>query len=137
MAVFASSDDLYKVFAPYFEKLAADPQIGPKFVSANTAFRVNYSEPEASFALDARQDPPRVLSGDEAAAHDVEVELAMSADEGHRFWLGKVNMPVALARRKVVVTGPIAKLLGILPALQPAFAIYRDHLAEVGHGEPA
>ncbi|MEJ8279437.1 hypothetical protein [Pseudonocardia spirodelae] len=135
MAVFATSDDLYKVFTPYFEKLAADPAISPKFVAANTAFRVNYSDPAACFALDARQATVAVFSGDEAAAHDVEVELAMSADEGHRFWLGKVNMPLALARKKVVVTGPIAKLLGILPALQPAFAMYRDHLDDTGHGD--
>jgi hypothetical protein len=133
MAVFESTDDLYGIFTPYLERIVADPQIGPKFVAANTAFRVNYSDPSAVFAVDARQNPPAVLTGAAAAEHEVEVDLTMSADDGHRFWLGKLNIPVALARRKVKVDGPITKLLGILPALNPAFAMYRAYLTEIGH----
>lgn len=132
MPVFASSDELYEIFTPYLEELVKDPAIGPKFVKANTAFRVNYTGPTAIFALDARQDPPAVFAGEEAASCDVEVELTMSADDGHTFWLGKLNMPVALARKKIRVDGPIAKMLGILPALQPAFAQYRAYLASAG-----
>lgn len=133
MAVFDSADDLYSLFTPYLEQIVADPKIGPKFVAANTAFRVNYTDPDAVFTLDARQDPPLVLTGQQARSHEVEVELSMSADDGHKFWLGKLNVPVALARRKVKVNGPIAKLLGILPALQPAFATYQTYLTESGH----
>jgi len=67
-----------------------------------------------------------------AAAEQVEVEMFMSTDDGHRFWLGELNIPMALARRKVRVDGPIGTLLKLLPALQPAFAMYRTFLKEQG-----
>ena len=57
----------------------------------------------------------------------------MSSDDGHKFWLGELNIPMAMARRKVKVEGPVGKLLKLLPAMQPAFAMYRTFLTERGH----
>jgi hypothetical protein len=133
MATFGSAEEYYGVLTPFLEQITKDPEIAPKFVVANTSFRVNYTDPEATFLLDATQDPPVVLVGDAAMAAEPEVELSMSSDDGHKFWLGKLNIPVALARRKVKVTGPIGKLLGMLPAIQPAFARYQTYLKESGH----
>jgi putative sterol carrier protein len=73
-----------------------------------------------------------VKSGDAAKAEDVEVDMFMSADDAHKFWLGELNIPMSLARRRVKVEGPIGKLLKMLPALQPAFAKYRTYLEERG-----
>ncbi len=70
--------------------------------------------------------------GADADGRDAEVELTMSADDGHRFWLGQLNLPVALAKRKIKVGGGVTKLMGLVPALQPAYALYRKHLAELG-----
>jgi len=58
--------------------------------------------------------------------------MSMSADDGHKFWLGELNIPMAMARGKVKVGGPVGKLLRLLPAMQPAFTIYRTFLQERG-----
>ncbi|NMO91656.1 hypothetical protein HH311_17905 [Actinomycetospora sp. TBRC 11914] len=117
---------------PYLKGIITDPELGPKFAKANTSFKVNYTEPEANFLLDCTVDPPVLHVGEEATSRAADVDLTMSADDGHKFWLGKLNLPVALARKKVVVAGPVTKLMGLLPALSPAFAKYRQHLSDTG-----
>lgn len=132
MTVFDSEGAFYEVFLPYLDRLVEDENIKPKFLSAGTAFRVNHTDPDASLVLDSRSDEIVVKSGDEARGYDVDVELNMSADDGHKFWLGKLNLPVALAKRKVRVEGPVTKVMGIVPALQPAHELYRSYLVEAG-----
>ncbi|MVU80789.1 hypothetical protein GPX89_26490 [Nocardia sp. ET3-3] len=130
MAIFKSAEGMYEHFVPFLEALVKDPVVGPKFVAANTSFRVNYTDPEAVMVLDATNDPAVNTVGEGAKVAVVEVELSMSADDGHKFWLGELNLPVALARRKVKIQGPVTKLLGMLPAIAPAYGKYREYVQE-------
>jgi len=132
MPVFTSSDDMYSVFTPFMQSLTTDPVVGPKFAAAKTSFRVNHTDPDGVFLLDAAASPPALYVGEDAIARDAEVDLTMSAEDGHKFWLGQLNLPVALAKRKVRVAGGVTKLMGLVPALQPAYALYRKHLGEIG-----
>lgn len=132
MAEFASSEELYEVMTPFYESLTTDPEIGPKFSKANTSFRTTYTEPKAVFLLDCTQSPPVLTTADEAEAGDPACDLTMSADDGHRFWLGKLNLPVALAKRKVKIGGGVTSVLGLVPAMTPAYAKYRAHLEGIG-----
>ncbi|MFJ9390464.1 SCP2 sterol-binding domain-containing protein [Nocardioides sp. NPDC101246] len=132
MTVFSSAEEMYSVFTPFMQSLTTDPVVGRKFVAANTSFRVNHTDPDGVFLLDATVDPPRLYVGDEAEGKSAEVDLTMSAEDGHKFWLGQLNLPVALARRKIKVDGGVAKLMGLVPALQPAYALYRAHLESIG-----
>jgi len=132
MTQFTSSDDMYAVFTPFMQSLTTDPVVGRKFVSANTSFRVNHEDPDGVFLLDATVDPPMLYVGADAEGRPAEVDLTMSAEDGHKFWMGQLNLPVALARRKVKVSGGVARLMGLVPALQPAYELYRNHLASIG-----
>lgn len=132
MAVFATTEELYDVLTPFYESLTTDPEIGPKFVKANTSFRINHTGPEGVFLLDATQDPAVLTVGDEALAGDPAVDLTMSGDDGHKFWLGKLNLPVALATRKIKVSGGVTSLMGLVPALAPAYDKYKAYLATLG-----
>jgi len=132
MSVFTSSDEMYEVFTPFMQSLTTDPVVGKKFASANTSFRVIHEDPAGVFLLDATVDPPVLYVGAEADGRDAEVDLTMSAEDGHKFWLGQLNLPVALARRKIKVNGGVAKLMGLVPALQPAYGLYREHLTAIG-----
>ncbi|QTJ70705.1 hypothetical protein HYG77_35170 (plasmid) [Rhodococcus sp. ZPP] len=132
MATYQSTEEIYEVFVPFYERLTADPEVGPKFVKANTSFRIRHHDPEAVFLLDATQDPAVLSYGTEAETREPEVELLMSGDDGHKFWLGKLNLPVSLARKKIKVQGGVTKLMGLVPALQPAYTQYRAHLESLG-----
>jgi putative sterol carrier protein len=80
-------------------------------------------------------DPPAIKVGDGAKAEQVEVDMFMSADDGHKFWLGELNIPMAMARKKIKIDGSVGVLLKLLPAMQPAFGMYRAYLDERGFKE--
>jgi putative sterol carrier protein len=60
------------------------------------------------------------------------VVMSMDADTAHRFWLGKVNVTVALARGQMKAKGPVAKILKLVPLVKPVFPKYRAMLEEAG-----
>lgn len=132
MPVFSSAEEAEKVYGAFFEHITLHPELRAKFVEAAASFRVNHTEPDSAISIDASQDPPVVKAGDAARAEAVDVALFMSADDGHKFWLGDLNIPMAMARRKVKIEGSVGTLLKLLPAMQPAFGMYRDFL--IGQG---
>ena len=56
----------------------------------------------------------------------------MTADTGHRFWLGGVNVTVALARGEIKASGPVAKILKLVPLAKPVFPRYKAQLEAQG-----
>lgn len=135
MPIFSSTEEAEALMHKFFDQVTSDPDLRPKFVGAGTAFRTLYSDPAAALVIDGRTDPPTVLTGQAANDATVDVELTMSADDGHKFWLGNLNIPMAIARRKVKINGPTGKMLKLLPALQPAFGMYREFLIAEGHSD--
>lgn len=133
MTYFTSSEQLYDVFTGFMKDIAADPQLGPKFVNSKTAFRINYTEPDASILVDCTHDPIQIVEGPSDVKPDV--ELTMKADNGHMFWMGKLKITTAITRRKVKVAGQVTKMMNLLPALDPAFARYRSYLSEKGYDD--
>ena len=59
-----------------------------------------------------------------------DVTLLMKADIADRFWRGKYNLAVGLARGEVKAKGPVNKILKLVPLTKPLFPMYRDLVAE-------
>jgi hypothetical protein len=131
MATFANAQQVYDTIGLFLDQITKDPELGPKFVAADTSFLVQYTDPDCSMLVDATVDPPVVTMNPDPAI-DTEISLAMAADDGHDFWLGNLNMALALAKGKVKVTGPISKIMKLLPAMRPAFPKYKAFLEERG-----
>ena len=47
----------------------------------------------------------------------------------------QVNLMAALTRKQMVSKGPIPKILKLLPAIKPTYAMYPEYLDENGYGE--
>lgn len=92
--------------------------------------RFRWRDPEGEATIDLREAPIRFTLGPSDLAADV--EMTQTADVAHQFWLGRLNVPQAIASRKVVSRGSVTKALKLLPAVQPAFALYRDVLRATG-----
>ena len=61
---------------------------------------------------------------------DPEIVMVMEADTAHKFWLGKVNVTMALARGQMKAKGPVAKILKLVPLTKPIFPRYKEMLEE-------
>lgn len=134
MATFDSADDLYKLLGGFLDEITKADDMRPKFTAANTSFRVTYTDPVSAILVDCTQDPPEVVN-DPPPDRKAEISIEMNADDGHKFWLGQLNMTLALAKKQVRVTGPMAKMLKLLPALKPAFPRYKQYLIDNGAGD--
>ena len=130
MATFADAQQVYDTIGAFLEQITKDEDLRPKFVAADTSFHVVYSDPDCDMLVDCTIDPPVVTMAPGEVKS--EIELAMAADDGHEFWLGNLNMALALAKNKVKVKGPISKIMKLLPAMRPAFPKYKAFIAERG-----
>jgi 2-oxoisovalerate dehydrogenase E1 component len=61
--------------------------------------------------------------------------MTQSGDASHLFWLGKLNVPRAIATRQVVARGSVPKALALLPAVKPVFDLYEQALQELGYAD--
>jgi putative sterol carrier protein len=134
VATFSSAEEVYKILGAFLDQITKEPDMKPKFLNADTSFVVNYTEPDARMIVDCTVDPPHVVC-DPPEGTPAEITLAMSADDGHLFWMGKLNMTIALAKKKVQVAGPMSKMMKLLPAMRPAFPRYRAFLEANGYAD--
>jgi putative sterol carrier protein len=134
MTTFKDTAEVYAVQGAFLDWITKQDGLRDKFVNANTSFLVDYSEPSARILVDCTQDPP-VVTCAVGADTNAEIGLRMAADDGHRFWLGKLNLTAAMARRKVSITGSMPKALKLLPAMRPAFARYKGFLIDNGYAD--
>lgn len=130
MATFENSDRLQQVLGGFFRFILDHPEMGPKLAASKLVLKFNYTEPDLSITADFSHDPSAITFND--AAKKPDVEMSMKADVAHRFWFGKVNLVIALARREMVAKGPIPKILKLLPVIKPAYELYPKYLQEKG-----
>jgi putative sterol carrier protein len=133
---FKDADEVYQHIGKLFEDLTQDEELSPRFRKANTIVQYQYRNPESQITVRMTEaDEPQVDLGDTDL--DPEVVMSMEADTAHRFWLGKVNVTVALARGQMKAKGPVAKILKLVPLVKPVFPRYRQQLAEAGRQDLA
>lgn len=125
--IFNSSEELKKVLGGFFEILVRDPQIGGKLKESKLVVRFSYKNPVLSITADCSRPEIKITYNDSATTP--EVEMFMDADIAHKFWLGEINMVMALARRQMIVKGPIPRILKLLPVIKPGYKMYKEYYA--------
>jgi hypothetical protein len=122
MPVFESTEKMYEVLGSLFELLMNDPVVGPKYAESNITIKFIITDPEGTIWL--TNEEPGVICGD--ADLKPTIEMALSGDSCHRFWLKELTLPIALAKGHVKAKGPLPKVLKLLPLLKPAYEAYPD-----------
>ena len=136
MPYFKDEQEVYDHLGRLFLDLLADEELAPKFRTANTIVQYRYHNPDSQITV-------RLIEAEEGQVDlgptrlEPEVVMTMDADIAHRFWLGKVNVTVALARGQMKAKGPVAKILRLVPLTKPVFPRYRAQLEAAGRGDLA
>ena len=134
MPYFKDDTEVYEFIGKLFADLANDDELGPKFRKADTIVQYQYRNPESQITV-------KMKDGEEGQVDfgptdmDPEVVMTMEADTAHKFWLGKVNVTVALARGQMKAKGPVAKILKLVPLVKPVFPRYRQQLSDAGRND--
>lgn len=131
MPVFKDSAEVYRYLGGVFHEAAADPAMVQRFKSTGVVLKITITDPDATLVVDMPNE--KVYEG--TAPVDPTIELRMTADDGHRFWLGQLNLAVALARGKVAAVGSTGTLLKLVPMARELFPRYRQRLLAEGRDD--
>ena len=134
MTYFKDAQEVYDTIGKLMADLAKDEELAPKFRKANTIVRYEYRNPESTITVRLQEDQPGDVEFGESDM-EPDVVMSMEADTAHRFWLGQVNVTVALARGQVKARGPVAKILKLVPLTKPVFPRYRAQLEQQGRSD--
>ncbi|MBN2158407.1 MAG: hypothetical protein JW807_03355 [Spirochaetes bacterium] len=129
MAVFERTDTMYRILGGLFEGLVKDPSVGPKFVESDIIIKFTISDPDGEIWL-SPNNGGEVICGPYGLSPTI--EMTLSGDTCHRFWLQEISMPIALAKGLIKAKGPLPKVLKLLPLLKPAYAAYPGIAKENG-----
>lgn len=131
MPYFDDGDEVYRYIGGLLTGLVGADELGAKLKRADTTVQFRYHDPEAVITF-------KLVEGEEVQVDlgdsDLEPEIVMTADAdvAHLFWLGRVNVTVALARGQMKASGPVAKILKLVPLIKPVFPLYRELLEREG-----
>ena len=136
MAYFNDAQDVYDTLGRLFTDLAEDEELAPKFRKANTIVQYEHTDPDSVITVRLQEDRPANVDFG-ASEMEPEVTMTMAADTAHKFWLGQVNVTVALARGQIKAKGPVAKILKLVPLTKPIFPRYKAQLEAQGRDDLA
>ena len=117
-----------------FTMMSTDPEMGPKLRDAETPQRFEFPDIDLVVNITAAAD---VVDGQNLVwewSDDVdwepEVKMAMDSDVANKYFQGKENVAMAIARRRIKTSGNVKKALALIPITKPVYAMYREYLEE-------
>ena len=90
-------------------------------------FRVQFtfSAPTATISLATENGEQAVLF--DQRIENPDVELIMSGDVAHYFWMGDINVMEAITKRQIVPVGSLARIMTLVPLIKAAIRFYPEH----------
>jgi hypothetical protein len=131
MSVFKSVDEFVEVMDRTFKLMSDDPEMGPRLREADTPQRFEFPDLELVVNIRAGQpeEPNLAWEWSDEVTWEPKVKMAMSSDTANRYFQGKENVAIAIARRRIKAGGDVKAALAILPITKPLFAHYREMIS--------
>ncbi|WP_406693120.1 SCP2 sterol-binding domain-containing protein [Saccharopolyspora sp. ID03-671] len=110
-----------------------DPELGPKLRKVGSVLKLNQTDPESTIVIDFGEGVVQLGENDQTkVTRPIDAELDMKADVAHRFWLGKVNVALAMAKGDIRNHGKVSAVMKVVPITKPLFATYEKILRDAG-----
>jgi hypothetical protein len=125
---FKSADECREVITRAFELMSNDPDMGPKLRDAETPQRWEFPDLELVVNVTAAEegaDGALRWEWSDDVTWEPEVYMTMDSGIANRYFQGKENIAMAVARRRIRTSGNVKKALALVPVTKPVFAKYR------------
>jgi len=132
-ASFDSPAEFKAVIDRVFTMMDEDPDMGPKLRDADVPMRYEFDDVDLVANIRATRE------GEDGNLHwewsdDVDweprVKMGMSSETANKYFQGKENVAMAIARRRIKSGGDVKAALALMPVTKPVFAQYRAMLEE-------
>jgi hypothetical protein len=134
MGGFKSADEFREVMDKVFELMSTDPEMGPKLREAQVPQRFEFPDLDMvcniTYAEQVEGDQNLRWEWSDDVAWEPDVEMKMDSDVANRYFQGKENVAMAIARRRIKTGGDVKKALRLVPITKPVFAQYKAMLEE-------
>ena len=126
-ADFRSPKELREVMDRVFSMMSDDPDMGPRLRDADVPQRFEFTD--LDMVVNIRAAGP----GEDGNLHwewtdDVDwepkVRMTMSSETANRYFQGKENVAMAIARRRIKAGGDVKAALSLIPITKPIYARY-------------
>ena len=131
---FKSPEQFREVMDRTFEMMSTDPDMGPKLRDAETPQRFEFPDVDmvvnVTYADEVDDEHHLVWEWSDDVDWQPDVEMKMDSDVANRYFQGKENIAMAIARRRIKTSGNVKKALAIVPITKPVFERYREMVEE-------
>ena len=126
-AEFRSSKEFREVMDRVFGLMDSDPDMGPKLRAADVPQRFEFTDVDMVVNIRAAAD------AEDGNLHwewtdDVDwepkVQMTMSSETANKYFQGKENVAMAIARRRIKAGGDVKAALSLIPVTKPVYAQY-------------
>jgi hypothetical protein len=127
-ATFSSAQEFREVMDRTLEMMSSDPAVGPQLRDADMPQRFEFPDLEMVVNIRSGVDSEANLAWEwtDEVPWEAKVRLTMSSEIANRYFQGKENMAIAIARRRIKADGDVTAALTIIPLTKPVFARYRQ-----------
>jgi hypothetical protein len=128
---FDSPKEFKTVMDRVFGMMDDDPEMGQKLRDADVPMRYEFEDVDLVVNIRAARE------GEDGNLHwewtdDVDweprVKMAMSSEVANKYFQGKENVAMAIARRRIKSGGDVKAALSLIPITKPIYARYREFL---------
>jgi hypothetical protein len=132
-AEFRSEKEFRIVIDRVFSMMSEDADMGPKLRDADVPQRFEFTDLDLVVNIRAARE------GEDGNLHwewsddvdwDPKVKMAMSSETANRYFQGKENVAMALARRRIKSGGDVKAALSLIPITKPIYARYREFVED-------
>ena len=125
-----NAKEFREVMDRVFEMMSTDPEMGPKLREAETPQRFEFPDLDLVVnitARDAEEDGQNLVwEWSDDVGWDPDVKMTMDSDVANKYFQGKENVAMAIARRRIKTSGNVKKALALIPITKPVESMYRD-----------
>lgn len=125
---FQSADEFREVMDRILGLMDEDPDMGPQLKDADVPQRFEFED------LDLVVNIRGTREGEDGHLHwewsddvdwDPKVKMSMSSETANKYFQGKENVVLALARRRIKAGGDVKAALALMPITKPVYPQYR------------
>ena len=125
---FTSSREFREVMDRVFTLMSEDPEMGPRLRDADVPQRFEFEDVDLVMnvrAAKAGEDSNLHWERTDEVDWSPRVRMTMSSETANRYFQGRENIPLAIARRRIKTGGDIKASLELIPITKPIYARYR------------
>ena len=111
-----------------FTMMSEDPQMGPSLRDADVPQRFEFEDFDLVMNIRAgraEEDTNLHWEWTDEVDWPARVRMTMSSETANRYFQGRENVAIAIARRRIKTGGDIKASLALIPITKPVFERYR------------